>query len=163
MPTEPEEDVQASAVKYLRRHSMKEDEWKFTRLGQLHPELEEKLKLEPEERVVVSSLVAPESWYVFTTFRLIAGLNGVVQSVETMNIGDNDFNNFKGYRPGQGPGAESTEIATITTRNDDTKVQFEYETLYASMAPIYACKFFIRRAKRLRAENLPAYAARTDA
>ena len=111
----------------------------------------------------MSSMVTPKNWYVFTTFRLVAGLNGVVQSVEAMNIEDIDFNNFKGYKAGQGPGAESTEIATITTRNDDTKVQFEYETFYAAIAPIYACKFFIRQAKRLHAKNLPTHAVRTDA
>ena len=163
MPTEPEYDVQASAVRYLRRHSMKEDTWKFTRLGQLHPELQEKLKLEPEEKVIVSSMVAPDNWYVFTTFRLLTELNGIVQCAETINIEESDFGNFKGYKPGQGPGAESTEVATIKLRDNDTRVRFEYETLYASMAPIYACKFFIRQAKQVQAKNLPAHAVRTDA
>ena len=163
MPTESEDELQASAVKYLRRHSMHHDEWKFTRLGQLHPELEEAIGLAPGERVIVSSLVSIDSWYSFTTRRLVAKLGGDVQSIDVLDAEDESFGNFKGYRPGYGPGSQVTEIGTIKSRSTGERIQIEFETLYASMAPIYACKFFMRRTRRLQAEQINAHDSRADA
>ena len=145
-----EQEIHRSAVAYIRRTSMNQDQWKFTRLGELHSQLYESLSFAPEEGIIVSSFVSPESWYVFTTRRFVSKYAGVLGELEAIQIVGKEFGNFKGHVPKLGAGALPTQVATVTHAESGANLQFEFETLYASMAPIYACKFWERRAKRLR-------------
>ena len=155
METELEQELHARSLAYLRRTSMRESEWRFTALGALRPELAEHIQLEEGERVLVSSLVPSGSWYVFTTRRFRSLHAGVLSEVPALRITLGDVGNFKGILPGQPAGTQATEVGTIVDASSKRAVRFEFETLYASMAPIYASKFWERRAKvaRLTAEK----------
>jgi len=150
MSVESEQEIHQSAVAYIRRTSMNQEYWRFTQLGELHSQLCESLSFAPEERVIVSSFMSPESWYVFTTRRIVSRYAGVFGEIEAIQIVGKEFGNFKGHVPQHGAGALPTEVATVTHAESGATLQLEFETLYASMAPIYACKFWERRAKRLR-------------
>jgi hypothetical protein len=165
MSTESEEELQRSAVAYIRRHSMHTGQWKFTRLGELHVQLCEQFATEPEEKVIVSSFRSPESWYIFTTRRLVSMHAGVFSEMEAIQTVGKDFGNFKGYVPNGPPGTIPTEIGTVEHAESGATLQLEFETLYASMAIIYACKFWERRARRLHrtAEIAQSTNAKADA
>jgi hypothetical protein len=143
--SESEENLQFSAVKYVRRHSMHQELWSHTLLGQSHAELQ--ARLEPNERAIASGFISPSSWYIFTTRRVISTFAGLTASIPAARIYGAEFGNFKGVVPGCGPGAKETEVAKLVDVGTGQELKLEFETLYASMAPIYACKFWERRRK----------------
>ena len=97
-----------------------------------------------------------------STRRVVAGFGGVVQSIDVIEAEGEDFGNFKGHTNENGPGSQVTEFGTIKNGLTGAEVQIEFETLHASMAPIYACNFFMRRAKSMRAEGHATNISRTD-
>lgn len=152
MPCRADREIQERAVKYVRRASMHVERWQFTLLGRLHAELEGVLVLAPEELVVVSGYIGPASWYVFTTRRVVSRRSAQVEALPVESLVVVEFGNFKGV--GQaGPGSSAREVATLKNASTGQELRIEYETLYASMAPIYACKFWERRSRQAAAER----------
>lgn len=135
-------EIAQVAIAYIRRHCMNLEEWKFTALGALHTSLNQLFQLDAGEHVLVSSHRSSDSWYVFTTRRIVSVYQGQRTQVDPRQEFECDFGNFKGYE-GRKAGLKVTEIGTITTKSDT--LTFEFETLYASMAPIYACRFWQNR------------------
>src|SRR5215510_13100574 len=135
-------EIEQIAVAYIRRHCMNLEEWKFTTLGALHASLNKLFQLDAGERILVSSYRSLDSWYVFTTRRIVSVYQGKRSQIDPRQEFDSNFGNFKGYE-GRKAGSKAVDIGTITTKS--AELAFEFETLYASMAPIYACRFWQSR------------------
>lgn len=124
-------------------------------LGKLHEQLEEVLNLAANERVLVSCFVGPGSWYVFTTRRVVSGRGGNVEELAAEGLlAGTQFGNFKGIG-NAGPGSVTFKTATLKNAITGQELKIEYETRYASMAPIYACKFWVRRSRQSTREKEP--------
>src|SRR5262245_23486288 len=107
------------AVAYILKSMLGRDEWRkaFDRsasldqiatealsnrvtravIGKAHPSLHGKLALEKDELVVASAFFTDESWYAFTTRRIISQFQGVLQSLDPSEGVWADWGNFKGY------------------------------------------------------------------
>jgi hypothetical protein len=137
---------------------MHREQWQFTVLGKLHQQLEEVLHLATHERVMVSCFIAQASWYVFTTRRVVSGRGVQVEELLSEGLVGEQFGNFK--RVGHaGVGTFPLETATLKNEATGQELKIEFEASHASMAPIYACKFWVRRslqaasAAKARAES----------
>ncbi|RYD67690.1 MAG: hypothetical protein EOP83_02345 [Verrucomicrobiaceae bacterium] len=117
---------------------MDPEEWRFTRIGELHPEIPRCLSLEPEELAVVSAFLSPGSWYVFTTRRVVSHLDGETQSLDPSGGLREWFGNFKGI------GEISCDVAILSAPSG-ARLRVEYETGKASMAPIYAARYWSQK------------------
>jgi hypothetical protein len=128
--------------------------WPSTTLGEMHPSLADRLSLAKGELVIVSAYFSPESWYAFTTRRIVSQFQGTFYSLDPSHGIHDDFGNFKGYGPDRGEDATPEdalplvsvvryEIATITAEASQAVVRFEFETCDASMLPIYAARYWI--------------------
>lgn len=141
--SEVDEALQRSAVCYVKRHSMHQEAWQYTLLGQPHAAL--RGCINPEELVIASSYMNSSSWYVFTTRQVISLFNDQLMSMPAERIFGSDFGNFKGVDECGRAGVRRTETATLVNVETGELLRLEFETLYASMAPIYTCKFWERR------------------
>jgi hypothetical protein len=84
--------IQDIALNYIRKavvggHS----KWPSTTLGELHPSLVGLLSLDDGELVLVSAFFSAESWYVFTTRRIVSQFRGVLQSLDPSHGIHDDF------------------------------------------------------------------------
>ena len=156
MPFLADADIFERGVEYIRRHCMHHEQWQFTLLGSLHWQLEGVLHLAVHERVMVSCFVRQGSWYAFTTRRVVSGRGGQVEELLAEGLVGAQFGNFKGVGHA-GVGTYSSETATLKSAATGKELKIEFETSHASMAPIYACKFWERRSRQA------ASAARTRA
>lgn len=144
MPTDTK--IQDVALDYIRKHVIGGDsKWPSTAIGVLHPALVGRLHLEDGELVLISAFFSEDSWYAFTTRRIVSQLRGAAYSVDPSHGIRDDFGNFKGYgeRRGAGAGAVLREVGTITAANTGEVVRFEFETWEASMLPIYAARYWV--------------------
>jgi hypothetical protein len=132
------------AVEMIRRSSMSPDEWKHTVIGILHPALSGRLPLASDEKVMTSAFFDDSNWYAFTTRRVVSCSKAIVQEVDPTGGLENSFGNFKGYQSGRTRklGAVPREVASISAPLSVAIVKFEYETGKASMAPIYAARYW---------------------
>jgi hypothetical protein len=142
--------IQDIALTYIRKAVVGGcTRWPSTTLGVLHPSLVGRLALDDGELVLVSAFFSTESWYVFTTRRVISQFRGILQSLDPSHGIRDDFANFKGYRPDRGEdtlpevGVVLREVATITATDSQAVVRFEFETWEASMLPIYAARYWV--------------------
>jgi len=133
-----DEKIQDVAVAAIRRKSMDPGEWRFTRIGEIHPEIRERLPLEAGELPVASAFLSPDSWYVFTTRRIVSHLDGETRSLDPSGGLEARFGMFKAI------GEISQQVATLSTPSGAT-FRLEYETGKASMAPIYAASYWTWR------------------
>jgi hypothetical protein len=134
------------AVAYIRKAVEERVEWRYTTVGVLHPSLVGCLSLADGELVLVSAFFSSESWYTFTTRRIVSKFQGTFQSLDPSHGIEDDFGNFKGYAPGEDggrvPGAVPREVATIKTTDSHAVVRFEFTTWNESMLPIQAARFW---------------------
>ncbi len=99
--------------------------------------------------MLVSAFFSPESWYAFTTRRIVSQFHGTFHSLDPSRGIRDDFGNFKGYGPDRGAdtlpevGAVRREVATITATESRAVVRFEFETWEASMLPIHAARYWV--------------------
>ena len=89
-----------------------------------------------------------ESWYAFTTRRIVSQFRGVLRSIDPSHGVRYDFGNFKGYGPNKEDGSlpdvfvVPMEVATITAAESGEFLQFEFQTWDASMLPIAATRYW---------------------
>lgn len=157
--------IQEIALRYVSKHVVGgSSSWPSTTLGVLHPSLVSRLSLDKGELVLVSGFFSPESWYAFTTRRIISQFDGVRQSLDpSLGIHDN-FGNFKGLGQRGEPGNVLRATATITSIDSESVVRFEFETWEASMLPIYAARYWNVKhrvlGKLMTSEELQRYKTR---
>jgi hypothetical protein len=143
-PPPSDEETYRIATASIRRHSMNAETWERTLIGSTHPALNHKLILAPEERTLLSAYLSSESWYAFTTRRVISQFNGSRQELDPRRGIKYEIGDFKGLGLGRGGQAHEFEVAKITSEDAGAELQFEYETGKPSMAPVYACMFWSR-------------------
>ena len=139
-------EIQDVALGYIRKHVVGGgSKWPSTTVGVLHPALVNRLHLEDGELVLVSAFFSDDSWYAFTTWRIVSQFRGAAYLIDPSHGIRDDFGNFKGYGVdnGAGAGAVPREVATITAADTEDVARFEFETWHASMLPIYAARYWI--------------------
>jgi hypothetical protein len=135
------------AVAFIRRAVADRTDWSFTAIGALHASIAGRLSLAGGELVTASGFYSSESWYVFTTRRVVSQFEGVIQSLDPSQGLSYDFGNFKGYGPDREDGdlpdvaVVTREVATITAKSGAV-VRFEFATWEESTAPIAAARYW---------------------
>src|SRR5262249_6029110 len=138
--------IQDIALNYMRKAVVGgTSRWPSISLGALHPSLVGRLSLEHEELVLLSGFFSIESWYAFTTRRVVSQFQGILQSIDPSQGIQGDFGNFKGYDFNKDwdedhlpePHAIPMEVARITALKSGEVVRFEFETWDTAMFPIY--------------------------
>lgn len=122
----------------IRRASMNPEDWRFTLIAELHPQLRGRLPHVPGELPLASAFLSEHSWYAFTTRRIMSHFEGSTNAVDPANGITAAFGNFKGV------GGDPSQVATIST-SSGAAIRFEYETGKASMAPIYASRYWVQK------------------
>ncbi len=140
-----DEKIQDIAVAMIRRHSMNPEEWRYTSIGVLRSDIGERLPLSSGELVMVSAFFSDESWYAFTTRRIVSKFEGSVALLDPRCGFDSEFGNFKGYPRWNDTLLGSIPKATATLKNSDSTLRLEFETGKPSMAPIYATKYWSQK------------------
>jgi hypothetical protein len=139
--------IQDVALGFIRKTGSKDGRWPWITVGVLHEELAGRLELEEGELILLSGLFSNESWYAFTTRRIISQFRGVLRSIDPSHGVRYDFGNFKGYGPDKDDDSlpdvfvMPMEVATITAA-DGEFLQFEFQTWEASMLPIAATRYW---------------------
>jgi hypothetical protein len=132
----PDEAIRVAATWYIHSHCMHEEKWRYTRLLSIHATPKSNVSFESNEVPIVSCEIAPASWYLMTSRRLIASCNHLSFEVNPLDIEDWNWGDFK------------TDLnlqigdAKISVRNAGDR-SFQYETGWASMAPIYYARFWL--------------------
>jgi hypothetical protein len=135
------------ATAYIRKSVCGRTDWPFTVIGELHPSLLSRLSLAEGELTLVSAFFSNDSWYAFTTRRILSQLDGKLQSIDPSQSFSADFGNFKGYGPREDEetipevGVVPREIATITA-NSGTVLRFEFATWEESTLPMSATQYW---------------------
>src|SRR5262249_8110877 len=138
-----------------------------TIVGTRHPSLAHYLSLADGELILVNAFISKESWYAFTTRRIVSRFQGSQQQMEPSPRIVGDFPNFKGYAlqsidplsifgdtPNFHEGTSgdfdkidkgsvvARDIATIRDPSCVAELRFQYETGEAAMAPMYAVRYW---------------------
>jgi hypothetical protein len=109
---------------------MREQQWLYTRLLHLHDELKSVVVLQLKECLIVSCYIDRDHWFAMTSARMITCNNNEKVVANPLDAKWWDWGDFKtGLEPRIG-------TARIDLK-DGTSFSFQYETGYASMAPIY--------------------------
>ncbi len=127
--------IQKLCIAHIEKHSMDTHEWQHTILGRFHEGIG---ALRSDELPIVSIYFSPASWCALTTQRVLGTYFGHLVDVQTSDVIDSSFGNFKGH------GSKTIEVLTLGT-SSDKEVRLEYETGKASMAPIYYLQFWKRK------------------
>jgi hypothetical protein len=142
-----DEAIRIAATWYIRKNCMHEDRWRYTRLLAVNSLPSSKVALEPGELGVVSCEVSEESWCFMTSRRLIGQRNQLRFEVQALDVDEWKWGDFKtGLEPQVGD-------AKIRSRNG-VEHSFQYETGYASMAPIYYALFWTVKYPALQALDI---------
>ncbi len=131
----PDEKIRNNASWYIQKHSTDPESWRYTHISRGHPEVRKRCGLQLGELVIVTSFISDASWYALTSRRIIGLYRGKLSDLQAVDVIEDKFRNFKGYR-----GVE-TEIMTLR-RTGQPDTQLEYETGKASMAPMYYFRFW---------------------
>jgi hypothetical protein len=145
--------IREIALSYIDKAVVKGKAWPSTRVGELHPSLVSHLPLDASELVIATAYFSDESWYAFTTRRIVSRFGGALHQFDPSRGFRDDFGNFKGYAGwpdsqeivarGRQVGAVAREVATISAVDGSATIRFEYETWEASMIPIYAAGYWM--------------------
>jgi hypothetical protein len=136
--------TQSIAVASIRRSAMKIEHWQHTTIADLHPELTPHFCLQAGELALASGYFSKESWWVISTRRIISMRNGAIQELDPRNGISHTFGDFKAVISSEETMATKLAIATIRGGKTAEAIQLEFESGYASMAPIKACLFWSR-------------------
>lgn len=134
----PHARIQAALLEYIRGHSMKQPNWRFTQLEALHEPLMRVLQLEPQELCVVSCFIDGQRWYLMTTTRVFGIYRGSRFEFSPLQIRKCTWGDFKQEGRVQ---IEVAEILLIGGR----RIIFAYEAGFAAIAPIYYERFWHTR------------------
>jgi|ERR1017187_4806138 hypothetical protein len=137
-----DEKINDIAVAMIRRKSIDPENWRFTCFGGLHTLLTQKFQPRSGEFVVASAQISPENWYAFITRRLVCCFNGQHGEAVLSKLEQVQFGNFKGYGPKPLQSERVPSEVAIFNFSDGSELKIQYETGKASMAPIYAAKFW---------------------
>lgn len=146
--TMPEDaKIQDIAIQYIRKQTGDRATESYESLGELHPAIVQFLPLADEELVITSAFFSADSWYAFTTRRIVSQFQGKRQSLEPSRRIKMDFPNFKGYDPDdksdfRRAGVIPRDIATITDPESGTYIRIEYHTFRGSTPPMYAVLYW---------------------
>ena len=131
----PDEKIRNIAVWHIEKASIDPATWRCTLIGKVHPTVAERILMQEGELPIVSSFISDESWYLFTTRRLLGTYGGQRYDALPAEILQYEFGNFKGY------GHEETAVMNLKFPGG-REVELEYETGRASMAPIHYLRFW---------------------
>ena len=131
-------DVADIVLASIRRHSMHIDQWRWTKVGKIHQELDSVVQLLEAELPLVSYYASHASWYVVSTRRVLWCFRGATHAIPAHQISESKFGNFKGH------GGLEREIMVLVIA-DGRKLELEYETGYASMGAIYGIDVLRRK------------------
>ena len=131
----PHDKIRTVAFWYICRNCSHEDQWLYTRLLHLHDELTSVVSLQASERPIVSCYIDEGRWFVMTSARMIIFNDNQKVVASPLDLTRWQWGDFKtDLEPRIG-------TATIVLK-DGTSFSFQYETGYASMAPIYYVLFW---------------------
>jgi hypothetical protein len=120
----PHSVIQAALLQYIRSH-VKQSNWRFTQLEEVHDALARVIQLDPGELCVVSCFIDGQRWYVMTTTRV--------------------FGIYRGSRfDFKQEGRVQIEVAEVQLISGE-KFTLAYEAGFASIAPIYYERFWHTR------------------
>ncbi|ULH18375.1 hypothetical protein MF271_22440 (plasmid) [Deinococcus sp. KNUC1210] len=134
-PAWPDADLHRGMLHSIHKSSMNHTAWRYTRLDTIHDELREIITLEQGEMPIVSSYIDSDRWYLLTSRYVWSGLAGYMTKTPGPNIAHSASGNFKGF------GQQETERMVLQL-HDGAEVHFDFETGFASMAPIYYTRYW---------------------
>ncbi len=109
--------------------------WRYTVVGDAQPEVLARAELQPGESALVGFFLSVESWYLFTTRRVLGAHAGREVAAAALDVLEDRFGNFKGY------GGTGLEVMTLRQAGG-VETTLQYETGRASMAPIYYFRYW---------------------
>lgn len=131
----PHERIHSVCLAYIRKRSMNDRDWRYTRLGALPDRLARIAPLQADELSVVSCFIDAQRWYVMTTARIFGLAQGARFSCSPLDVTQWRWGNFKHG------GRADAELATLALANG-MHLRISYETGPASMAPIHYERFW---------------------
>lgn len=133
----PHSVIQAAVLQYIRSH-VKQPNWSFTQLGEVHDALARVIQLNSGELCVVSCFIDGQRWYVMTTTRVFGIYRGSRFEFSPLHVRKCIWGDFKQE------GRVQIEVAEVQLIGGD-KITFAYEAGFASIAPIYYERFWHTR------------------
>jgi hypothetical protein len=139
--------IQDIALGFIRK-SDSNRQWPSITVGALHEEIADQLELQEGELMLMSGFYSNESWYAFTTRRIVSQFRGELRSIDPSHGVRYDFGNFKGYGPDKEDGSlpdvfvVPMEVATLTATESGEFLQFEFQTWEAPSLPIAATRYW---------------------
>lgn len=130
-----EEKIQNIAVAYILKNVLHRLDWECTVIGRLHPEVEQRVVLQDAELPVASAFFSGESWYVFTTRRVISMFRGERREIVAEPGIHWDFGDLKTK------GTPARGIASLRAPSGET-LQFEFVTWEESTIPTTALRYW---------------------
>lgn len=131
----PHEKVRSAALFYIRKHTAKETDWRFTLLDALPQRLGRIVHLNANERAIVTCFVNAQRWYAMTTARVFGIFDGSQFSCSPLDVTQWRWGDFKHA------GRSEVEVATLSVANG-THIKVAYETGLAAMGPLYYERFW---------------------
>ncbi len=131
----PDSTIRSVALWYIEKHIMAPSEWLYTHVGDAPQEVLSRVELQAGEAPLVSFFLSSESWYLLSTRRIIGASAGLMVSVNSLDVVDERFGDFKG-RSGV-----TVEVMFLRLSSGLT-VELQYETGRAAMAPMYYFTFW---------------------
>lgn len=122
-------------LQYIHKSSMRHSAWRYTRLDTIHDELRPILTLEQTELPIVSSYIDSDRWYLLTSRSVWSGLAGHITCTPGPDIAKTVSQNFKGF-------SQQEVGRMILELHDGSEVQLDFETGFASMAPIHYMRYW---------------------
>lgn len=131
----PDAKIRSTALWYIGQHTMDPPTWRYTLVGNAHPEMLDRAELEPGELPLVSSLHSEASWYVLTTRRVVGEYSGHRVMAAVLDVLENRYGDFKGN------GGLDLQVMMLRLASGE-EAALQYETGRASMAPIYYFRYW---------------------
>lgn len=131
----PHEKIHSTALEYIRTHSSKQPDWRFTVLDALAQRLARIIQLDTDERPIVTCFIDAQRWYAMTTARVFGVYQGARFNCSPLDVSQWRWGDFK-----QG-GRSEVEVATLALANG-THAKLPYETGPAAKGPIYYERFW---------------------
>jgi hypothetical protein len=117
----PDAKIRSTALWYIGKHTMDPPTWRYTLVGDAHPDVLGRAELEPGELPLVSFLLSEASWYMLTTRRVVGEHSGRRVKVAALDVLEDRFGNFTGYR------AVELEVMTLRLAGAE-EAALQYET-----------------------------------
>jgi hypothetical protein len=131
----PHEKIRSAALRYIKKHTTQEPQWRFTLLDTLPQQLSRIVNVDANERPLVTCFVDAQRWYAMTTARVFGIFRGSQFSCSPLEVTQWRWGDFKRA------GRSEVEVATLSVANG-THIKVPYETGPAAMGPIYYERFW---------------------